>query len=183
MKKFECKDCGANCRVTVKHGDITPCYCPYDKERADWHEVKEVSAENEQFGNSEQLPDWVKVGASVYNIEKKQYQTISLINGTVTCKNIDSEGCTQYGYGAFMSDCVEARKRPFNEAEMKALVGKLLKHNTGIYLVTAFENRWNQVKIESVWRDSEELKELWTQLDGKPCYKLEHLNEKGEWVE
>ena len=86
-------------------------------------------------------------------------------------------------YSVFIENAKQARLRPYNAEEMKALVGKVLKHSTGCYLVTAFENRGNQVKIESVWRGASELVELWTQLDDSPCGKLEHLNEKGEWVE
>ena len=133
----------------------------------------------------ENLPDWVKVGEPVYNIEKKQYQTISLINGTVICKNIDSEGCTQYGYGAFMSDCVEARKRPFNEAEMKALVGKVVKNKEdNLMLVTMFYPKsGGQIKFCNMWYTAKDLMKNSYTVDGKPCYKLKHLNDKGEWVE
>jgi hypothetical protein len=119
----------------------------------------------------------------VYNIKKKQYQTISLINGTVTCKNIDSEGCTQYGYGAFMGDCVEARKRPFNAEEMKALVGKVIGDGNRIDLIFSFTTKDKKVETNYAFYDAELLMDGNFTIDGKPCYVLEHLNDKGEWVE
>lgn len=185
MRKFECNSCEADCELTMQMDELTPSYCLYDKEKANWHEVVD-SAENaqttsEQFGISEQLPDWVKVGEWVYNIEKKQYQTISLINGTVTCKNIDSEGCTQYGYGAFMSDCVESRKRPFNADEMKALVGKVLRGDKFDYCALITYTEAEMIETQHYTYTSDELIDGYT-IDGKPCYKLEHL-ENGEWVE
>ena len=126
------------------------------------------------------LPDWVEIGGYVYS-PRNGYGKI--ISGSVKSCYIEFDG----GAGDFQAEnfallFLQARLRPYSPEEMSSLVGKVLHHSTGAYLVTAFENRWNQVKIESVWRDADELMKLWTWLDGKPCGVLEHL-EDGEWVE
>ena len=132
------------------------------------------------------LPDWIKVGALVYFWDDAMYAKITKIE-TVGCSApiIHFNNDTSRTYGALSWDNVsQARQRPYNAEEMKALVGKVLKHDTGCYLVTGFESRWNQVKIDSIWKDADELMRLWTWLDGKPCGVLEYLHEeKGEWVE
>jgi hypothetical protein len=132
------------------------------------------------------IPDWIKVGAWVYFWDDAIYAKITKIE-TVGCSVpiIHFDNNTSRTYGSLSWDDVsQARIRPYNAEEMRGLVGKVLKHDTGCYLVTGFENRWNQVKIESVWRDADELMKLWTWLDGTPCSVLEYLHEeKGEWVE
>jgi hypothetical protein len=268
MKKFECKVCGTNCRVTVNHGNIM--YCPYDKERVDWHEVKEDSAENAQTAvNSEQLqkltvevfdrpdcpewanyavvncdgrltffsdkpkfegedygcwscsyskykhidnavfdasdwknsmikrpvkelPDWVKVGNLVYCSKTGNYGEIKTIkDNKIYLRLINTDEVLPVKLNMVLKNGRPARKRPFNEAEMKALVGKILTHKqTGdLTLVTDFINEYDKdldYHYSTVFAFGEnytdgDLMDDCT-IDGKPCYVLEHL-EKGEWVE
>jgi hypothetical protein len=183
MKKFECTSCThRKCTCELEDTLCSPpqnCINKYVSFIPNWHEVKE-----ETTTKSSQLPDWCKVGEWVYNVEKKQYQTISLINGTVTCKNIDSEGCTQYGYGAFMGDCVEARKRPFNAEEMQGLVGKVIETKNQIAIVIGYIKNSNRILLgNDNFLSAEQLINLEATSNCKPCYVLEHKNEKGEWVE
>ena len=132
------------------------------------------------------LPDWCKVGAIV--LKHEYMEIVEITDNGVKCKYLEATedgtaGKTSVISTDYLITGYPARLRPYNADEMKALVGKSLKHSTGVYLVTAFEYKWDQVNIESVWRDSSELAELWTQLDDKPCGVLEHLNDEGEWVE
>jgi hypothetical protein len=68
---------------------------------------------------------------------------------------------------------------------MKALVGRVMEHATGRYLITACASfSTGDWKIEAdgqYYSAALLLKDDFT-IDGKPCYKLEHL-ENGEWVE
>jgi hypothetical protein len=147
--------------------------------------------DSSDWGNSlirrppkEELPDWVKVDNIGWHDEIGYFKVIDVddIEKKVHIQHMISQIEEHFSFNTVCTEAKHARPRPFNDKEMQDLVGKVLKHSTGNYLVTAFDNRWNQVKIESTWREREELKEFWTQLDGKPCYKLEHQNDKGEWV-
>ena len=131
------------------------------------------------------LPDWCKVGAVGYNPETDLYFSID---------NIDEDGISlRYPYGSdntssltfeYFKECrpVQARLRPYTPEELEGLVGQVLKHSTGSYLVSAFENHRNRVEIESIWHDVNELLSSWTHPDGRPCGKLEHP-EGEEWID
>jgi hypothetical protein len=187
-RKFECNDCEADCELTIQMGEFTPSYCPYDKEKANWHEVVD-SAENSQ---TEQLPDWVKFDRFAYDNVSKRYLEIIYIGKTsIDIKYTDNNYGDTYSRTYMIKYCTEARKRPFNEAEMKELVGKILTHKqTGdLTLVTDFINEYDKdldYHYSTVFAFGEnytdgDLMDDCT-IDGKPCYVLEHL-ENGEWVE
>lgn len=157
--------------------------CPYKHIRgivfdaSDW--------QNSLIERPATLPDWCKVDAIGWH-KRCGYFKVTYIDNVSKRVDIRQVEDNSKGYLSFHTVCNEvrhARPRPYNEYEMEALVGKVLKHSTGSYLVEAFEHRWSQVKIEGVWRDANELAELWSQRDGHPCFVLEHLNEKGEWTE
>lgn len=129
------------------------------------------------------LPDWCKVGEWVWVNNSYHKITCIGINGySIPLIILDNDN--RYIFGSLSWDDVsQACPRPYNEKEMEALVGKVLRHDTGgSYLVTAFENRWNQIEIDGVWRDADELMKGWTWPDGKPCCKLVH-KEGAVWVE
>lgn len=186
MRKFECKYCKKNCILTVKEHDMQLRLCPYSSFPlyANWHEVKEDSAENEQFGNSEQLPDWVKVGAIGYDDMNNEYfEVIEVNNDSFRAKYIDSsDSCSGLYFNEF---CSEARKRPFNEKEMRALVGKKIEHENNAHIVVSYTILCGftpYLKIGEHWQTAIHLMNNNYTIDGKPCYVLEHL-ENGEWVE
>lgn len=132
------------------------------------------------------LPDWCKVGERFWHPEDMaggRYLKITEIRGGgVYAKEKEDYDPDYLCFDLVRKYSKQARLRPYNADEMRGLAGKVLKHSTGCYLVTAFENRWDQVQVESVWRDENELVELWTTIDGSPCGILEHL-ENGGWVE
>ena len=129
------------------------------------------------------LPEWCKVGEYGYAYDSGYFKIIEIIDCGKNLK-VDwvKEGVQGTVFGCNLKCKKQARLRPYNADEMKSLVGKVLKHDTGNYLVTAFEYRWDQIKVESVWRDADELLQNWVHLDKTPCGVLEHL-EDGEWVE
>lgn len=205
MRKFECKYCKKNCILTVEEHDMKLRLCPYSSFPlyADWHEVKVDSAENaqttnEQFGNSEQLPsnprelpDWVKVGAVGYDDMNNEYFKIVCIDKRwVDIEFLDDGNGTTCVY-ADIQNFSEARKIPFNADEMKALVGKVAEDKDGnAFLIVEFLKEFDEevegfsfgVQLSNTYYGAYDLMKLYT-IDGKPCFKLEHLNEKGEWVE
>lgn len=179
---------------------LEPKFCLLFGDKADWHEVVD-SAENEQFGNSEQLPsnprklpDWVKVGELGYEPMIGYYKIVNFFNKGKIVQILRFENNTTYALGIkdFNPYHCEARKRPFNADEMRVLVGKVLtdKGNGNVTMVTDFINEYdkyedyNYCMIYAYGEHyvAEDLINEYT-IDDKPCYKLEHLNEKGEWVE
>ena len=100
----------------------------------------------------------------------------------IDVKNFDNT-YSKMGYGIFCEQCNEARKRPFNADEMKALVGKIAEDRLGnCSLITNYVVIDNQITMFSAYCDAEKLMKSGYTIDGKPCFKLEHLNDKGEWV-
>lgn len=176
MKKFECKGCGARCvLITTLNYKPNMCFRPEEN----WQEVKEEAAENESPAKA--LPDWCKVGAIGYDNQLHEYfKIINIDNDTVVATRIESSGYNSYQY--FNEVCSEARKRPFNADEMKALVGKRLEAPDGVDLIFSFDKRDKTIETNYACYDSKLLMEKNFTIDGKPCYVLEHINERGEWV-
>ena len=128
------------------------------------------------------LPEWCKVGEWVY-VHHSYHKITQIETDGCSVPVIILDNGNKYTFGSLSWDDVsQARLRPYLPDEMESLVGRVAHHATGSYLITAFENRWNQVKIESVWRDADELMKVWTWLEGVPCGKLVH-KEGDDWVE
>lgn len=179
MRKFECNTCKSYCELTIQRDEFIPEYCMYDTMCVDWHEVKEENTQ--QFGNSEQLPsnprklpDWVKVGKWIYNTKRPEYFKILSLNQLAWISDEIKNG-----------DYIEARKRPFNADEMRALVGKIIQKDNDIGVVMHYFGKDNEVLFCNSFATSEDLmnNNCVIYSTGKPCFKLEHLNENGEWVE
>ena len=136
------------------------------------------------------LPDWCKVGEWIFaNPEKlfgpAGYKKIKAINGR---ELIFSDGCCIW----FSANIKQAHLRPYNVEEMPELVGKVIKFGPGQFslclrvkglwadFLDDCDNEDDRARIISY--DCDMLKYTNT-IDGKPCAVLEHLNEKGEWVE
>jgi hypothetical protein len=84
----------------------------------------------------------------------------------------------------FSHRILQARLRPYNEEEMKALVGKVLPSNSSStpfsFLVVYAEGDGSFIESYRFKYTAEELKDHFS-IDGQPCGVLEHL-ENGEWV-
>lgn len=119
------------------------------------------------------LPDWCKVGEWVYDKAINKYSQVATEDVT--------EGLQEVRKIIFKGEIVQARLRPFNADEMKALVGKVIEDKDGdCYLIYKYDATDNTVETSSCFVTDCYLLKDYT-LDGKPCGVLEHL-ENGEWV-
>lgn len=130
----------------------------------------------------EQLPDWVKVGAVGYDDMNNEYfEVIEVNNDSFRAKYIGSSNpCSALYFNEFVS---EARKRPFNDKEMKAIVGKNLETPSFVKFIFSYDKEEGTLESHDFLYTADDLFEDDFKFEGKPCYKLEHLNEKGKWVE
>ena len=131
---------------------------------------------------SEQLPAWCKVGEWVYEVESGEYQQINVI----TEKEIAFMSGDVYDkpFGDFEPYYYsQANKRQFNEQEMLDLVGKVLSSSSGDWRSLILWASNDEVSTYHRSYNADTLMSEGYLIDGKPCYKLEHKNEKGEWVE
>lgn len=126
------------------------------------------------------LPEWVEIGGYVYDARNGYGKIVS---GSVKSCYIEFDG----GAGDFVPEAFaelkQARLRPYNADEMRALIGKVIveKKSGDIGLVTGYCNR-----KESVYAGRNDfvaalLLSDYT-IDGKPCGKLVH-KEGNDWVE
>lgn len=184
MRKFKCKGCENHCELTPKERCFFPKFCPFaEGYEPVWHEVKEDNAENAQVDvKSEQLPAWVKVGAVGYDDMNNEYfEVIKVNNDSFRAKYIDSsDPCSGLYFNEF---CSEARKRPFNDKEMREIVGKNLETPGFVKFIFSYDKENKTLESYDFLYTADDLFEDDFKFEGKPCYKLEHLNEKGEWVE
>lgn len=87
------------------------------------------------------------------------------------------------GIPIFNADCVRANKRTFNDKEMKEIVGKNLETSGFVKFIYSFDKENRTLEGHDFLYTAKDLFEDDFKFNGKPCFKLEHLNEKGEWVE
>lgn len=136
----------------------------------------------------EQLPDWVCEGALAWDKQAEEYVHVV----SVTDHEVQFDGGT---YCTVAPEHVaesydQAFERPFNEQEMRALVGKVLLHKASrnASLVTGFTpateiNGLSDCTVYVFGRDYTDGDLMRDCLiDGNPCKVYEHLNEKGEKV-
>ena len=187
MKKFECVGCENNCKLTPKKNYFLPKFCPFaEGYEPVWHEVKEEACkisiqDNRDSIQDNKLPDWVKVGAVGYDALNNEYFEITHIeHDSFRAKSIDSSNsCSSLYFNEFV---YEANKRPFNDKEMKSLVGRVLETPSVVLLVNAYGKISGTIVTPSGNYSAEALMDNKYTIDGKPCYVLEHLNEQGQWV-
>lgn len=146
---------------------------------------------SEQYHNGPKtttLPDWCKVGEWIH----------SPSDGGCYCKITDIEDDRIFTHSFGDAICFyikpgdsfsslrlsQARLRPYNAEEMKALVGKIVKKGRNLYLVTAYIEEQQSIIIASLSSslfDAELLIVNNMTIDGNPCGVLEHLK-NGKWV-
>lgn len=130
----------------------------------------------------EMLPDWCKVGEWVWDVEDSRYVMVKSITDRVLL--CTKSKCTYYEELKDMTGNYEqARLRPYNADEMKALVGKVIITPDGVSLICSYDVEDEKIEITTAFYDAQQLLENALYIDGKPCGVLEHLNDDGEWVE
>lgn len=163
--------------VAQYHG-INWCVIPGRSDASDW---KNSLIERPK---KVKLPDWCKVDSLGYDTSCKRYFNVIYIGSNdIDIAYLDNgDGATRC-YRETKS-WVETRKISFNKHELKKLIGRVVTTLEGdISMVTDYEEWGHKVCIYGELYDADELSHSAWLLDGKPCCHLEHLNEKGEWVE
>lgn len=128
------------------------------------------------------LPGWCKVGEWVYHDSDGYYYTVKSIDiENDNIQIIDEESEYTYTANEIKTFFSQARLRPYNAEEMKALVGKVLEHEDKTSLVIACLGN-GLIRAGVKWVSAERLIEEGYTLDGKPCGKLTH-KEGDDWVE
>lgn len=175
MKKYRCQCRDAKCEFNTD--DIFgPVYCPKSKNKGSyWKEVKETEVKEEEI--AEELPSWCKVGEVVYYNDS--YYTIVEMNGQYEVKITDGVE----DEWVKTSNVQEARLRPFNESEMRELVGKMVECKSKVHIICSFIQETDAFYVRGgvSWYSPEALLRDYT-LEGKPCGVYEH-KKNGEWVE
>ena len=134
------------------------------------------------------LPDWCKVDATCWH-KRCGYFKVTYIDDVFKRVDIQQVEDKSKGYFSFNTMCNEvrqARLRPYNADEMRALVGKVIATKEDIALVVGYRGCQNKVIVgmheNHGYFSAEKLLDYNATIDGKPCGKFEHL-ENGEWVE
>jgi hypothetical protein len=146
-----------------------------------WHKARENRL-SEQYHNGPEeentLPDWVEVGEYVYD-DRNGYGKI--VSGSVKSCYIEFDGgAGDFVPGAF-AKLKQARLRPYNADEMKALVGKVIEGEDEISVITDYSRDNDNIYFIGGWSSADEILNGGYTIDGEPCGVLEHL-ENGEWV-
>jgi hypothetical protein len=132
------------------------------------------------------LPDWCEVGEFGYDHNNKVYFKIKRINNeSIVLQYPYNEDVESNLYIEFFmaQNPTQARLRPYNAEEMKALVGRVVKKGRNLYSVTAYIEELQSIiiaSLSSALLNAELLIVNNMTIDGSPCGVLEHL-EEGEW--
>lgn len=173
MKKYRC-ECSVDKCEFKSEKNFFPIFCPnFSSSMGEWTKVEEEIKEEEK---AEELPSWCKVGKVVYHKESNKFFKIATFNEEAKLIELKDNGWF------YLDELAEARLRPFNESEMRALVGKTIANKiteTSYLIVTS--NPYC-VSAAGDMYCSEKLFDLFTFTDGTPCGVYEH-KENGEWVE
>lgn len=161
-----------------------------------WQKAREHRL-SEQYHNGPEekytLPDWCEVGEWIWHPEDMaggRYLKITEIRGGgVYAKEKEDYDPDYLCFDLVRKYSKQARLRPYNAEEMKALLGKVVtekEYDYYAYLVTAYTAKLDgknlvAVAIDDAWIQADDVLRLYT-INNKPCGVLEHL-ENGEWVE
>ena len=135
-------------------------------DRSDW--------QNSLIERPARLPDWCKVGEWVYDKAINKYSQVAtedVTEGLQEVRKIISKG-----------EIVQARLRPYNSEEMKALVGNTIEYDSHVCLVIGYNGNKNTIFIANGSELCVQTLMSYYNVNGKPAGVFEHL-ENGEWVE
>ena len=132
-----------------------------------------------------ELPEWVYNGAYGYHQEYGYIRFGEVLDWETQATIMDTgENCYVDNDGFSNGRIVEANKRPFNAQEMLSLIGKVATRDNGdkcLVVYVAKDGSFLDVGYDISYTPENLMKHNML-IDGKPCYVLEHLNEKGEWL-
>lgn len=134
----------------------------------------------------EPLPEWCEVDATCYDYGAGKYFKVTGIDAEKAEVSISwyPKGLAEViSYSLFKEYAKPARKRQFNEQEILDLVGKVLSSPDGKFRSLILWAHGSELITYYRLYNANTLMADGHTVDGKPCYVLEHLNEKGEWVE
>lgn len=129
------------------------------------------------------LPDWCKVGEWCYckddDGNDKYFKIVRVDRDFIY---------GDYGWDIAIPFAKPARLRPYNDDELRGLVGKIISNSSCDLLVIAYSSHKHAIKINEIWRTAYQLFSgegtvSGYTIDGKQCGIFEHLNDAGEWVE
>ena len=131
------------------------------------------------------LPDWVKVNNIGWHHETGYFKVIDVddIEKKVRIQHINSRIKEHFSFNTVCTEAKHARPRPFNDKEMRGLVGKVIENPNIVLLVDSYGKLTGEIGTYCGQYTAESLMDNGFVIGDKPCFKLEHLNEKGEWVE
>lgn len=132
------------------------------------------------------LPDWCKVGGVVFDCNEREYaRVLDIMNDDdVVLDYMETEPSIQIKSKKYIIDCCfQARIRPYNVNEMRALVGKIINDNVVYSLVLECCQLDGECKVRlmSGYYSPDEILSRFTR-NGLPCGVPEHLVDD-EWVE
>lgn len=168
-----------NCFQTKEKAEVAAA-----KIKALFLSLHEEPENAELFEKTEEadLPDWCEVGGWVWSQDDGY--------GKITVVREDPPTCFVHfngGGGDFDPESFkrlkQARLRPYNEEEMKSLVGRIVTSVKGdVCLCTDYDAGLGEVCIYGDWFSNTELLNSVWQINDMHCGVFEHLNEDGEWV-
>lgn len=135
-------------------------------DRSDWR-----NSLIERPAKETKLPDWCKVGEWVYDKAINKYSQVAAEDITEHLQEV----CKSISKG----EIVQARPRPYNADEMQELVGRVIATQAGYILVDAYRKSDSNIHTIGGWFTADHLMQYDYTVDGKPCYVLEHVNDKG----
>ena len=192
MKKWICRKCGKNhpcvlIKETPYGAEPLACVCGEFSE-ADWEfcEDEEITIKLPSEENKS-LPEWCKPGAWIFDHNERRYAKVLSIgqDGLVEFHANRYKYSEKRSFEYIADCCSEARLRPYNHHELKALVGKVLETIHTRRLVTACEDgedgdkSWAIYMVDE-WYTAEDLLRYNYTLHGNPCGVFE-FNDAGEW--
>ena len=189
MTKWKCDRAGAicfkPCYAEREGEDCAPDKCLFSEFRTPkWERVPDESEQKSETT----LPDWCKVGEWVYSIPAQKYDKIIAIQDfRIVTREMKYTEC-------YINDgnVVQARFRPWTFEEAPAVLKVKDPHGLALAYLSPFGGKYiiayhhpdeyEKIKLGEVTFTFSAFADIFTQVDGKPCGKFEHL-EDGEWVE